>query len=52
MIMDRQFITVTVMQMLHTHEAVQAGEGGSDEQLVCGQFQYKTHNPPGVVLTV
>lgn len=33
MTMDRRFIT-TVMQMLHTHEAVQAGEGGSEEQLV------------------
>ncbi len=40
--MNRQFITITVMQMLHTHEATQAGEGGSDEQLVCGQFEYKT----------
>lgn len=29
------------MQVLHTHEAVQAGEGGSVEQLVCGQFVYK-----------
>ena len=50
MIKNRWFITITVMQMLHTHEAVQAGEGGSDEQLVCGQ--YKTHCPPEAVLTV
>lgn len=39
--MDRRFITITVMQVLHTHEAVQAGEGGSDKQLVYGQFEYK-----------
>lgn len=29
------------MQVLHTHEAIQAGEDGSEEQLVCGQFEYK-----------
>lgn len=51
--MDRRFITITVMQMLHTHEAVQAGEGGSDKQLVCGQSEYKnTRYPPEAVLTV
>lgn len=38
------------MQMLHTHEAVQVSEGGSDKQLVCGQ--YETHCPPEAVLTV
>lgn len=55
MTMDRCFVTITVMQtdMLHTHEAVQAGEGGgSDEQLVCGQFECKTRYPPEAVLTV
>lgn len=41
MIMDRRFITITVMQMLHTHEAVQASEVVSDKQLFCGQFEYK-----------
>lgn len=40
------------MQVLHTHEAIQAGENGSEEQLVCGQFEYKTHYPPEAVLTV
>ncbi len=50
--MDRRFITSTVMQMLHTHEAVQAGEVGSDEQLVCDQSEYRTRHPPEAVLTV
>lgn len=39
------------MQMLHTHEAIQTGEGGSDKQLVCGQFKYK-HIIHQAVLTV
>lgn len=42
MTMDRRLNTVTVMQMLHTHDAVQAGEGVNDKQLVCGHFQYNT----------
>lgn len=40
------------MQMLHTHEAKPAGEHGSEERLVGGQLEYKTHHPPKVVLTV
>ena len=51
MIMLRRFITITVMQMLHTHVAVQASEGGSNKQLVGGQFKYKTRYPPKAVLT-
>lgn len=39
------------MQMLHTHVAVQASEGGSNKQLVGGQFKYKTRYPPKAVLT-
>lgn len=50
--MDRWVITITAMQMLLTHEAVQADEGVCNEKLVSGQFEYKTRDPLEAVLTV
>lgn len=44
MTIEIRVITVRIMQMLHTHEAVQASEGGCDEKLVGSQLSPKNKN--------
>lgn len=41
-----------VMQLLHTREAIQMGEGDIEKQLVSGQVGLETHYPPEALLTV